>query len=194
MQKIKEFLEELNKAKVNYAVMWGHEKLPEEISGTDIDILIGHSHMNKVFTIAGYVYRFSPVQHPEYTGHHKVDNQIPHSHYLLANFDIWTTFCVNTKEAKIKGPRGERQVLPYDFSELVLRNRVKYKNFYVADPISQAAMTILRVIRDKEIMQDRYKSRIKIGRNENKDGVLKLVTGNLSDAEIADTVRPMLYE
>lgn len=194
VNKVKQLFDEMNKNEIDYVVMWGYENLPESKEGTDIDLLVNPYHMTEFFSVASSVYGMNPIPHPEYSGPHKLQKESKHSHYMIGPFDIWTGFCVGIEGNKITGPRGMREILSPGFATIVLTTKETYNQIKVASKLAQAAMTILRVIRDKKEFTDVRKSRITAAKGCDRQELINLLLIALPDLDVENKAGYLLEE
>ncbi len=189
------FLKLLVSENIQSCVMWGYSTLPNKIEGTDIDLLISPFSIQKLFELCSDYFGVQPVLHREYSGFHQLQSKSMHSHYLLGKFDIWTSACLNTEKARGIGPRGEREELPLEFSRAILDRRRLFNGFYVSDPTSQAALTLLRIWRDKAgNVTPEYRTRILKGKEFGNKEMMKMLLLALGGKQIPDSIEAMLNE
>lgn len=126
-------IEWLNHAAIPYFIAWGCEKLPEHLSGGDVDMYVHPTYYSMVaeeLEHRGY----SSTKCPAFGENHK------HGQFARARshtIDLFSSFCFAFM--------GKTTVFIAD-SNLLLHGRTKVKQFWVSSPIIETLFNSLRVI------------------------------------------------
>ena len=126
-----------------YVILWGYEGLPEQIHGGDVDIFIRPEDYDSVVE---ELHRrgYSSATCPHYNSKHKHEQLSREGDYTLHLCD---SFCFTIKE------KTYLLILHHNY---ILRHK-RFISFWVADPMTTAFLTALRVIAGRKDCMTRLK-------------------------------------
>lgn len=131
--KLTNFIEWLNNSSIPYLIPWGYEKLPEELSGGDVDLCVHPEHylaVAKELLRRGYSYANCPA----YSLTHM------HAHFAQTGYhsiDLFSSFCFAFE--------GKTTVLNIDVKAFLF-GKIKHGDFWISSPLVELLFTALRIV------------------------------------------------
>ena len=168
---------ELNDNNVPYCVLRNYEKLPEEMIGSDIDILIDKTYENAVKDIfKNNMFLMYPY------------NKTPQFFALCydENFNSWIKFHVQ--------PLFIAYLYNIPIERKILDNRRRVRCFFVPSEADEVITLVFHSILDKKNFKEKYKKRIEIllASNFNQTNVLKTMNSLLGEKQGRDVYELLL--